>query len=79
VEDAGVSDRQMQQCPFKVFGTEDAEGYLDKYSIAESIEDGTTLPLHYSLAPNEMRVPREQLEKEFLTWPRLKASATSRT
>jgi type I restriction enzyme R subunit len=51
---------------FKVFGTEDAEGYLDKYSIAESIEDGTTLPLHYSLAPNEMRVPREQLEKEFL-------------
>lgn len=51
---------------FKVFGTEDPEGYLDKYSIAESIEDGTTLPLHYSLAPNEMRVPREVLEKEFL-------------
>jgi type I restriction enzyme R subunit len=51
---------------FKVFGTEDAEGYLDKYSIAESIEDGTTLPLHYSLAPNEIQVPREQLEREFL-------------
>jgi type I restriction enzyme R subunit len=51
---------------YKVFGTEDPEGYLDKYSIAESIEDGTTLPLHYSLAPNEMQVPRDQLEKEFL-------------
>jgi type I restriction enzyme, R subunit len=51
---------------FKVFGAEDVQGYLDKYSIAESIEDGTTLPLRYSLAPNEMRVPREQLEKEFL-------------
>src|SRR6266540_2825844 len=51
---------------FKVFGTDDPSGYLDKYSIAESIEDGTTLPLHYSLAPNEMQVPREQLEKEFL-------------
>lgn len=51
---------------FKVFGADDASGYLDKYSIAESIEDGTTLPLHYSLAPNEMQVPREQLEKEFL-------------
>jgi len=51
---------------FKVFGAEDPSGYLDKYSIAESIEDGTTLPLHYSLAPNEMQVPREQLEKEFL-------------
>lgn len=52
---------------FKVFGTEDPEGYLDKYSIAESIEDGTTLPLRYSLAPNEMQVPREQLEQEFLS------------
>lgn len=51
---------------FKVFGVDDPTGYLDKYSIAESIEDGTTLPLRYSLAPNEMQVPREQLEREFL-------------
>ncbi len=50
---------------FKVFGKEDDKGYLDKYSIAESIEDGTTLPLHYTLAPNEMLVPTEILEKEF--------------
>ena len=50
---------------FKVFGKEDERGYLDKYSIAESIEDGTTLPLHYTLAPNDVRVPREQLEREF--------------
>src|SRR6266508_3543832 len=27
---------------FKVFGKDDDKGYLDKYSIAESIEDGTT-------------------------------------
>jgi type I restriction enzyme R subunit len=33
---------------FKVFGTDDSKGYLDKYSIKESIEDGTTVPLHYS-------------------------------
>jgi type I restriction enzyme R subunit len=51
---------------FKVFGVDDPKGYLDKYSIAESIADGTTLPLHYTLAPNEMRVPEEQLEREFL-------------
>ncbi len=51
---------------FKIFGKEDKTGYLDKYSIAESIEDGTTLPLNYTLAPNEIRVPREELEKEFL-------------
>lgn len=51
---------------FKVFGAEDPRGYLDKYPIAESIDDGTTVPLHYSLAPNEMRVPTDILEKEFL-------------
>lgn len=50
---------------FKVFGKDDEHGYLDKYSIAESIEDGTTLPLNYTLAPNEMLVPKELLEKEF--------------
>jgi type I restriction enzyme R subunit len=51
---------------FKVFGFQDPEGYLDKYSIRESIADGTTVPLHYALAPNELRVDRETLEKEFL-------------
>ena len=51
---------------FKVFGIDDEKGYLDKYSIRESVEDGTTVPLHYSLAPNELQVDREVLEKEFL-------------
>ena len=51
---------------FKVFGIDDPKGYLDKYSIAQSIEDGTTVPLHYALAPNELRVEREILDKEFL-------------
>jgi type I restriction enzyme R subunit len=52
---------------FKTFGMEDERGYLDKYSIRESIEDGTTLPLYYNLAPNEMRVPYDIMEKEFLS------------
>ncbi len=51
---------------FKTFGCEDDQGYLHKYSIAESIEDGTTLPLYYNLAPNEMLVPHEIMEQEFL-------------
>lgn len=52
---------------FITFGRDDPpHGYLDKYSIAESIEDGTTVPLHYTLAPNELRVDKETLEKEFL-------------
>lgn len=52
---------------FKTFGCEDDKGYLHKYSIAESIGDGTTLPLYYALAPNEMLVPHEILDKEFLS------------
>lgn len=52
---------------FITFGKDDEpHGYIDKYDITESIEDGTTLPLHYTLAPNELRVDRETLEREFL-------------
>ncbi len=54
------------QGTFKTFGQDDPQGYLDKYSIAESIADGTTVPLYYSLAPNELRVDRETLNREFL-------------
>ena len=50
---------------FKVFGADDAQGYLDKYAIAESIEDGTTVPLNYALAPSGLQVDRETLEGEF--------------
>jgi type I restriction enzyme R subunit len=52
---------------FKTFGGEDDKGYLHKYSIADSISDGTTLPLYYNLAPNEMLVPHDTLDKEFLS------------
>ncbi|HDZ27334.1 MAG TPA: type I restriction endonuclease subunit R, partial [Candidatus Aminicenantes bacterium] len=50
---------------FKTFGCEDDKGYLHKYSIVESIEDRTTLPLFYNLAPNEMLANTELMEKEF--------------
>jgi len=51
---------------FKVFGVDDERGYLDKYSIAESIEDGTTVQLNYALAPSDLLVDSDVLEKEFL-------------
>jgi type I restriction enzyme, R subunit len=54
------------QGTFKTFGVDDDQGYLHKYSIANSIEDGTTLPLFYGMAPNELLVPKEILEEEFL-------------
>jgi hypothetical protein len=50
---------------FKIFGAEDERGYLDKYSIAESIDDETTIPIKHMLAPSRMTVPAEQLDREF--------------
>ena len=50
---------------FKIFGADDDQGYLDKYSIAESIEDETTLPIRHMMAPSEMTVPAAQLDREF--------------
>ena len=54
------------QGTFKVFGVDDPQGYLDKYSIAESVADGTTVPLNYALAPSHLLVDRDTLEREFL-------------
>jgi len=62
-----IDKTQYGKGTFVTFGQDDPpHGYLDKYSIAESIEDGTTVPLYYTLAPNDLRVEKEVLEKEFL-------------
>lgn len=53
---------------FKVFGGGDPGGYLDKYSIRESIEDETTLPIKHTFAPSEMLAPLETLDREFLSY-----------
>jgi type I restriction enzyme R subunit len=51
---------------FLTFGKEDApHGYLDKYSIADSLNDGTTVPINYTLAENQLLVPKQVLEEEF--------------
>jgi type I restriction enzyme R subunit len=50
---------------FEKFGKHDPDGYLDKYGIDESIEDKTTVRLWYTLAPSELRVDRETLQREF--------------
>ncbi|AIC14070.1 hypothetical protein P303_10615 [Xylella fastidiosa MUL0034] len=60
-----IAHTSQGESTFKIFGTQDALGYLDKYSIAESIADQTTLPIKYMMAPGEMTVPAEQLDKEF--------------
>ena len=50
---------------FKIFGADDERGYLDKYSIAESIDDETTLPIRHAMAPSDMTVPAERLDEQF--------------
>lgn len=60
-----IADTAQGRSTFQIFGTEDESRYLDKYSIKESIEDETTLPIKHVLAPSEMTVPLERLDKEF--------------
>jgi len=51
---------------FLTFGKEDKpQGYLDKYSILDSLRDNTTIPIYYTLAPNQLLAPSDILEKEF--------------
>jgi len=62
-----VDKTAQGQGTFKIFGAQDDKGYLDKYSIAESIEDETTLPIKHLMAPSEMTIPVERLDKEFFS------------
>jgi len=50
---------------FQIFGSQDEKGYLHKYSIIESIDDETTLPLKYRLAPSSMSMEPEDLDEQF--------------
>jgi len=51
---------------FEKFGKCDyPTGYLDKYSIDESIDDKTTVPLYYTLTMSEVLVDKKTLEEEF--------------
>jgi hypothetical protein len=60
-----IANNAQGEGTFKIFGAQDDLGYLDKYSIKESIEDETTLPIKHVMAPSEMTVPAERLDKEF--------------
>ncbi|MCX6937877.1 MAG: HsdR family type I site-specific deoxyribonuclease [Verrucomicrobia bacterium] len=61
-----IAKTEKGEGTFKTFGLQDADGYLDKYPIAESIRDRTTLKLRHSLAPSELTLDESLLESEFL-------------
>lgn len=50
---------------FQIFGSQDENGYIHKYSIIESIDDETTLPIKYMLAPSSMSMEPEDLDEQF--------------
>jgi type I restriction enzyme R subunit len=53
---------------FELFGhPADPNGVHDAYTINESIEDKTTLPLYYTLAPTKIWVDKLALESDFAT------------
>lgn len=60
-----IANNTQGEGTFKIFGTQDDHGYLDKYSIRESIEDETTRPIKHVMAPSEMTIPAERLDQEF--------------
>lgn len=60
-----IANTEQGTGTFKIFGAEDETGYLDKYSIKESIADETTLPIKHVLAPSQITVPVDRLDKEF--------------
>jgi type I restriction enzyme R subunit len=72
-----IANNAQGEGTFKIFGAQDDLGYLDKYSIKESIEDETTLPIKHVMAPSEMTVPAERLDKEFFELAGAEASPTS--
>jgi len=60
-----VTNSAVGQGSFEIFGSQDDDKYLDHYSIRESIEDETTLPIKYLMAPSTLRLSTERLDEEF--------------
>lgn len=53
----GTPINHLDHNTFATFGaTEDAAGYMSKYSFSDSIRDGATLPLNFETVPVELHV-----------------------
>ena len=62
-----VGSVQGKSGSFEIFGTQDRDGHLHKYSIIESIEDETTVPIKYMVAPSTMVMRAEDLDQQFFS------------
>lgn len=62
----GTPINKLDKNTFRTFGApEDKSGYMSRYSFADSIRDGATLPLHFEPVPVEMHVNQDIVDEEF--------------
>ena len=62
----GTPINKRDRNTFHAFGaTEDRSGYMSKYSFADSIRDGATLPLNFEPVPVELHVNQDAINEEF--------------
>lgn len=62
----GTPINKLDRNTFHTFGAvEDKTGYMSKYSFADSVRDGATLPLHFEPVPVELHVNQEAIDEEF--------------
>ena len=62
----GTPINRLDHNTFKTFGAmEDRSGYMSRYSFADSVKDGATLPLHFEPVPVKLHVQQEIIDEEF--------------
>ncbi len=62
----GTPINKLDHNTFRAFGsTQDATGYMRKYSFADSIRDKATFPLHFEAAPVKLHINQETLYEKF--------------
>lgn len=62
----GTPINKRDRNTFHAFGAvEDRTGYMSKYSFADSIRDGATLPLNFEPVPVELHVNQDVINEEF--------------
>lgn len=62
----GTPINKLDKNTFRTFGSlDDKSGYLSRYSFADSIRDGATLPLNFEPVPVELHVNQDVVNEEF--------------
>ena len=62
----GTPINKLDRNTFATFGaTEDRSGYMSRYSVADSVSDKATLPLHFEPVPVKLHVDQTAIDEAF--------------